>query len=201
LVFQQFFLPTKKNYAIIPLSDALGQPGNPRVWFDITIGSKAAGRIEMELFHTVCPRTVENFRALCTGEKGKGKKGKDLHFKSSSFHRVIPGFMCQGGDFTSGDGTGGESIYGNTFKDEFGKGMVAHSQKHLLSMANAGANTNGSQFFLTTAVVGHLDEKHVVFGSVVKGQGVVDAIEVSSPPSLSLRASSTHALLSPLFFY
>ena len=106
-----------------------------------------------------------------------GQSGKPLHFKGSSFHRVITQFMCQGGDFTRGNGTGGESIYGEKFDDEFDAGVVGHSQKYLLSMANAGPNTNGSQFFLTTSVTPHLDGKHVVFGKVVAGEAVVRAIE------------------------
>jgi len=129
----------------------------------------------MELFADSVPKTAENFRALCTGEKGRGKMGKPLHFKGSSFHRVIPGFMCQGGDFTRGDGTGGESIYGETFRDENFKHK--HVGPGILSMANCGPNTNGSQFFLCTVATPHLDGKHVVFGRVVEGMDVVKAIE------------------------
>ena len=150
---------------------------NPTVYFDMAIGGESAGRIEMQLFAKHYPKTAENFRALCTGEKGVGKSGKKLHFEGSSFHRVIPGFMCQGGDFTRGNGTGGESIYGEKFDDEFENGVVGHTEKFLLSMANAGPNTNGSQFFLTTSRTPHLDGKHVVFGRVTAGEAVVDAIE------------------------
>merc|ERR1711933_300154 len=135
------------------------------------------GRIVMELRSDVVPKTAENFRCLCTGEKGTGKSGKPLHFKGSCFHRIIPRFMCQGGDFTAGNGTGGESIYGNKFNDEFDNGVIRHSQPLLLSMANAGANTNGSQFFITVAKTPHLDGKHVVFGKVVSGQDVVKNME------------------------
>jgi len=153
-------------------------PPGPRVrcFFDFSIGSTPAGRVIFELYNDKVPKTVENFRALCTGEKGIGKTtNKKLHYEGSIFHRVIKGFMIQGGDFSRGDGTGGESIYGGNFEDE--AFPFPHDRAFLLSMANCGPNSNGSQFFITTNPAEHLNKKHVVFGCVVDGQDVIRKIE------------------------
>ena len=146
-----------------------------RVYMDIEVGEASVGRIVIELRDDVVPRTCRNFRALCEGTTPSTSSSTKLSYKGSKFHRVIPGFMCQGGDFTRGDGTGGMSIYGRTFEDE--NFVLKHNKPGLLSMANSGPNTNGSQFFLTTDACPWLDGKHVVFGSVVEGMEVVKYVE------------------------
>ncbi|KAG8857442.1 peptidyl-prolyl cis-trans isomerase cpr6 [Tulasnella sp. 330] len=152
-------------------------PGRrPRTYFDVTHGGRPIGRIVFSLYHDQVPKTAENFRALCTGEKGESSVSKKkLWYQGSGFHRIIKNFMIQGGDFTAGNGTGGESIYGEKFEDE--AFIDKHTRPMLLSMANAGPHTNGSQFFITVTATPHLDGKHVIFGEVLKGKSVVRYLE------------------------
>ena len=170
-IFGKVSMYDDKEGVIVPNSKG----DNPHVYFDVVQGDKKLGKIVMQLYADLTPKTADNFRALCTGEKGTGVAGKPLHYKGCTFHRVIKDFMIQGGDFTNGDGTGGESIYGEKFPDENFK--IKHTKGGLLSMANAGPGTNGSQFFITSRDTPHLDGKHVVFGEVVEGMEIVRNIE------------------------
>eukprot|EP00727_Mastigamoeba_balamuthi_P002106 m51a1_g11893 putative peptidyl-prolyl isomerase (221) ;mRNA; f:600863-601525 len=154
-----------------PPADGAAPEITHRVYFDIDIDGSPAGRVVMGLYGKHVPRTAENFRVLCTGERDR----KELQYRGSPFHRVIPGFMSQGGDTTRGDGTGGASIYGKEYADE--SFAVKHTRAGLLSMANRGRDTNGSQFFITAKATPWLDGKHVVFGEVVEGQAVMDAVQ------------------------
>ena len=160
--------------AVCTLADTLAEV-TEKVYFDITVDGAEAGRIVFGMFGNTVPKTVKNFSSLAKGDSGTGNSGKKLHFKDSKFHRIIPGFMAQGGDFTAGNGTGGESIYGAKFADE--NFDIKHTKPYLLSMANAGPNTNGSQFFITFKETPWLNGRHVVFGEVIEGQDVVDALE------------------------
>lgn len=172
----------KRLLAIVPLVigllswSAVSAAEKRNVFFEVELedaGKKTTKRIVFKLFDETVPKTAANFRALCTGEKST--KDKPLHYKKSIFHRIIPQFMIQGGDFTNFNGTGGKSIYGAKFDDENFK--IGHTKPGLLSMANSGPNTNGSQFFITLAKTTWLDNKHVVFGEVVEGMEMVKAIE------------------------
>ena len=158
---------------------------NPTVFFDVTIGGAAAGRVTMELYADKCPKTAENFRALCTGEKGKSdKSNKKLHYKGCPFHRIVAGFVCQGGDFVMQNGSGGESIYGKKFKDERPGLQKKFTERGLLGMCNTGKNSNSSQFFFNLAPQPKLNGKHVIFGKIVEGMDVLDMIEKQAASTL-----------------
>merc|ERR1711934_1346020 len=161
-------------FVAVTLADTLDTV-TEKVFFDIEVDGKHEGRIVFGMFGDTVPKTTKNFATLADGSAGKGNSGKDLHFKGSKFHRIIPGFMAQGGDFTNGNGTGGESIYGNKFNDE--NFDLQHTKPYLLSMANSGANTNGSQFFITFKSTPWLNGRHVVYGEVIEGTDIVDELE------------------------
>jgi len=171
---------TGKTATIDKTKSGMTNEANPRVYFDISIGGQFAGRMEFELRQDTVPRTTENFRKLITGEKGFG-------YNNSSFHRIIPGFMCQGGDFQHGDGTGGKSIYGKKFDDE--NFVLKHDEPGILSMANCGPNTNGSQFFICTEKTDWLDGKHVVFGKIIKGLDCLRQMEACGSKSGAVKKS------------
>lgn len=165
--------------------------GRPRVWMEIAVHGVYTGRIVFELFSDITPKTAENFRALCTGEVAvSGAKGT-LHYKGSTFHRIEPGFVIQGGDFTKGNGTGGESIYGATFPDE--NFELGHNEPGLLSMANRGPNTNSSQFFIVSKAHPSLDGNHCVFGRVLEGMDVVRRVEACATSSDCSKDAQTPA--------
>lgn len=160
----------------------LKQSKFPQVFFDIAIGKRDIGRLVFELYTDYTPKTAENFRALCTGERGMSTiSNKRMHYKGCAFHRIITGFMAQGGDFTKGDGTGGESIYSPKFADE--NFIRKHDSAGLLSMANSGPNSNGSQFFITFRDTPHLDGRHVVFGKLISGLDILKVMERVSTDS------------------
>eukprot|EP00913_Durusdinium_trenchii_P033424 g31292.t1 len=172
-------------------------PGRPVVFLDIEVAGHPAARVVCELFSDLVPKTAENFRCLCTGEKGYSTAGKPLHLKGNAFHRVVPGFAVQGGDITRGDGTGGESVYGGTFEDE--SFDLSHDAPGLLSMANRGPNTNNSQFFILTKACPKLDLKHVIFGRVLEGMSTIRRIEevcgTADAGSELCRAQKHHGVL------
>ena len=171
---KSFFLNAAALMATLVAAEPLSEV-TEKVYFDIEVDGTAAGRVVFGMFGSVVPKTVNNFATLADGSAGIGNSGKALHFKGSAFHRIIPGFMAQGGDFTNGNGTGGESIYGMKFADE--NFTLHHTKPYLLSMANAGPNTNGSQFFITFKETPWLDGRHTVFGEVLEGQDIIQALE------------------------
>ena len=171
-------------------------PITKKVFFDVSISGQTAGRVVMGLYGDLVPKTADNFSGLCDGSSGNTASGVLRSYAGSKFHRVIPGFMAQGGDFTLGDGRGGESIYGKKFDDE--DFSLKHTKPYLLSMANSGKNTNGSQFFITFAATSWLDGKHVVFGEVLEGFEIIDKMEKlgsrSGTPSSTIKIDNSGVL-------
>ncbi|KAJ1649442.1 hypothetical protein GGF38_006111, partial [Coemansia sp. RSA 25] len=184
-IFSQDAWMGKNMPADVDTAKGTAKADNPRVFLEFAIDGRPSGRVELELRRDIAPRTVENFRQLCTGERGFG-------YKNSKVHRVIPGFMIQAGDFTKGDGTGGKSIYGEKFADE--SFALKHDSPGLLSMANAGPNTNGSQFFITLDKTPWLDDKHVVFGKVVRGMDIVRMVEALGDKDAPLKPKKPIAI-------
>ena len=150
---------------------------NPRVWLEISIDGASAGRIVIELFTDKVPKTCENFKELCTGKMGVGRSGAKLHYKGCKFHRIIPHFIIQSGDFVTNDGTHNESIYGQRFEDE--NFSIKHNEPYIVSMANSGRNSNGGQFFITLVKAPWLDFRHVAFGKVIDGTDIVELIQAA----------------------
>ncbi len=191
-------LPCISSLALAKAESKEASSANPRCFFDVSIDNKPAGRIVMELYADTVPKTAKNFLEICKGEKNEANK-EGLSYKNSVFHRIIPQFMLQGGDITAGNGTGGKSIYGEKFADEnLDTSVHKHSGPGILSMANAGPNTNGSQFFITTVATPWLDGHHVIFGKVVEGLDVVTKIEAvgsqSGTPSKPVKVTASGEL-------
>ena len=167
------------------MSEAGAASANPRVFMDISVDGSLIGKLIIELYADKVPRTAENFRMLCTGEKGVGRSGAKLHYKDNKFHKIIPGFLCQAGDFIANDGSQNESVYGPKFEDE--NFSIAHDSRGIVSMANNGRNSNGGQFFITLRAAPWLNGKNVAFGKVVEGLDLLDKMEKAGTSSGCIR--------------